>query len=328
MTAIPLFWLNITIASALTSLSVPPPPPPVDLLFVGDIMLGRYVETLMDKSGEDYPFLKVDDMLMGHDIVVGNLEGPIPTVHRQTANNVMVFSFKESTANLLKKHYFTDIMLANNHTFDQGEANFLHTVDVVEAVGLGVIGHPTAVDENYVLQKEINGKSLLFVGFHDATRRVDDVAARALLEKVAAEDPDYLVVTIHWGNEYQLTSGTRQQELAHMFIDAGADVIIGHHPHVTQEIEVYNNKLIFYSLGNFIFDQYFSTDTEEGLAVAIELHNDTVRYTLLPIESQMSQPSLMNQANVSRWLESLAERSSPALKDQILEGVIETSIVY
>lgn len=334
MSPIPLFWLNITIATILTTLNPPPPVPvvtkadPVDILFVGDIMVGRYVETLMDKSGEDYPFLKIDDLLKNHDMVIGNLEGPIPTVHSQTPNNVMVFSFKNSTPALLKQYYFTDVTLANNHTLDQGETNFIHTVDVVEAAGLGVIGHPAKVDEQFVLRKTINDKDFIFVGFHDATRRLDDAAAQALLEKLTAEQPDYLIVTIHWGIEYQLESSARQQELAHMFIDAGADMVIGHHPHVTQEVEEYNGKIIFYSLGNFIFDQYFSTDTEQGLAVGVELTDDTTRYTLFPLESHMSQPSRMNESTVPQWLEALAKRSDSELNDQIINAVIELPNVY
>lgn len=328
MTSIPLFWLNVTIASLLTTLNSPPPPPPIEMLFVGDIMVGRYVETLMEKSGEDYPFLKIDDLLKDHDMVIGNLEGPIPTVHSQTPNNVMVFSFKESTAALLKKHYFTDVTLANNHTLDQGAANFTHTTEVLTSAGLGVIGHPTQVDEQYVLRKTISDKDFIFVGFHDATRRLDDAAAKALLEKLAAERPDYLIVTIHWGNEYQLESNTRQQDLAHMFIDAGADMVIGHHPHVTQEVEEYNGKIIFYSLGNFIFDQYFSIDTEQGLAVEVELTDDTSRYTLFPLESHMSQPSRMNESTITDWLEALAKRSDAELNDQIIKGVIELPNVY
>lgn len=333
MSTIPLFWLNLTIASLLTSATLPPPPPSepansTNIMFVGDIMVGRYVETLMNTSGEDYPFEKIDELLQGHDIVIGNLEGPIPTMHSQTPNNVMVFSFKESTAALLKNHYFTDVVLANNHTFDKGEANFLHTVEVVKAAGLGVIGHPTTVDEAYVERKTVSGKDLTFMGLHDATRRVDDAAAEDLLKRLAAEEPDLLIVTIHWGNEYQLHSGLRQQELAHMFVDAGADVVVGHHPHVTQEIELYNNSVIFYSLGNFIFDQYFSTDTQQGLAVKLEVADEQLTYQLYPLESRMSQPSVMTPNLASTWLEALAKRSSSELQQPIIDGKIEIPLVY
>ena len=107
--------------------------------------------------------------------------------------------------------------------------------------------------------------------------------------KKGKEISDYVIVNIHWGTEYKPTSNARQQYLAHLFIDNGADIIIGHHPHVIQEMEIYNNKPIFYSLGNFIFDQYWSTPTQVGLGVGLVLYKDQISTYLFPLQGTQSQ---------------------------------------
>jgi poly-gamma-glutamate synthesis protein (capsule biosynthesis protein) len=86
----------------------------------------------------------------------------------------------------------------------------------------------------------------------------------------------------HWGTEYALTPNKKQVRLAHEWIDAGVDVIIGHHPHVIQSVEVYKDKYIFYSLGNFIFDQYFSFNTTHGIGVSAEVYKDKIEYKIIP----------------------------------------------
>ena len=144
----------------------------------------------------------------------------------------------------------------------------------------------------------------------------------------------FLILILHWGEEYQLKILDSQQELAHKLIDAGADLIIGSHPHVVQEIEQYKSprqkinsggesNLIFYSLGNFIFDQYFSQETQEGLAVGLEIYPEKLIFRLFPIQSYLSQPFLMNQEEAKEFLKELALKSSLQLTEQIEKGIIE-----
>ena len=102
-----------------------------------------------------------------------------------------------------------------------------------------------------------------------------------------------MIVSVHWGVEYTHNPGQRQKDLAHMFIDSGADIVFGHHPHVIQTMEIYNNKPIFYSMGNFVFDQYFSTDTQEGLSVGLVLEKGKTVLYLFPYSIPRSQPTLM-----------------------------------
>ena len=102
------------------------------------------------------------------------------------------------------------------------------------------------------------------------------------------------MVNAHWGEEYSAQFNRLQQELAHGFIDAGADAVIGHHPHVAQGMEVYKNKPIFYSLGNFVFDQYFSAETQTGLAVEFIFNGQGLDYKLHPFASKNSQIRLLD----------------------------------
>jgi len=121
---------------------------------------------------------------------------------------------------------------------------------------------------------------------------------------------NFLIISIHWGEEYKI-------------IEAGADLMIGHHPHVVQNIEKYQGKLIFYSLGNFIFDQYFSPDTQQGLAVGLEIYPDRLVCQLFPIQINLSQPVLMEWDTASEFLIQLANCSDVNLVDEIESGIIK-----
>ena len=96
---------------------------------------------------------------------------------------------------------------------------------------------------------------------------------------------DFIIANVHWGVEYTHYFNDHQQDIAHQLIDSGVDMIIGHHPHVVQGMEVYNSKPIFYSLGNFIFDQYFSKETQEGLGVGITINDSGADLYLFPYQS-------------------------------------------
>ncbi|MDP3970430.1 MAG: CapA family protein [bacterium] len=290
-------------------------------LAVGDIMLGRYVESLMRSNGANYPFEKVNELLAGNDIVLGNLEGPISNQHAQTPNGSLSFSFSEDKATIIKDNFFTHVTLANNHTYDRGRLAFDHTRDVLEKSGVFAFGNPEEELAEYITRTKVRNQEFVFLGFRDMSTSFDREQALVLIESENSNDA-FVIVSIHWGSEYVLHSGTQQQELAHDMIDAGADVIFGHHPHVVQEIEEYEGKIIFYSLGNFIFDQYFSQDTQQELAVEFNLSPDEIIYTLHPLQSVNSQPAEMTGDIASSWLARLADRSSETIRDSIKSGKI------
>jgi poly-gamma-glutamate synthesis protein (capsule biosynthesis protein) len=132
-----------------------------------------------------------------------------------------------------------------------------------------------------------------------------------------------LIVTFHWGEEYQSKSSLLQRELAHSVIDSGADLIVGSHPHVVQEIENYQGKLIFYSLGNFIFDQSFSKETQQGFALGVELYEQENIFRLFPFQINLSQPFLIEKEEAEEFLYTLAEKSDPSLSKDIKSGIIK-----
>jgi poly-gamma-glutamate synthesis protein (capsule biosynthesis protein) len=288
----------------------------------GDIMLGRYVETVMNRHGEMYPFTFLSDFNLDQDVIIGNLEGPIPETHTKTADFTTNFSFKKSVAPLLKQVGFTHITLANNHTVDKGEPAFWNTKKTLEEVGIQVFGNPRSTAKEFVKLEEINGTEIGLIGLNEAVSSYfDKEAAVQLIDELERINPDrFLIVNIHWGTEYQNTSNKKQKELARSFVNAGADLIIGHHPHVVQEVEVYKNKLIFYSLGNFIFDQYFSKETQEGMVVYFDLKPKTITAKIQGINIDKSRPKPMSDQSI--FLKELAARSSKELESQIESGII------
>ncbi|MFH1713281.1 MAG: CapA family protein, partial [Candidatus Jacksonbacteria bacterium] len=145
-------------------------------------------------------------------------------------------------------------------------------------------------------------------GFSMVYSQFDVESAQEVIRQLAAET-DLIIVNIHWGAEYEHQFNQTQQSIAHKLIDAGADIIIGHHPHVAQGMEIYQNKPIFYSLGNFVFDQYFSPDTQEGLALGVNITDDERHFFLFPIQSHLSQVELMTGKTKQEFLRRFAEWS-------------------
>lgn len=292
------------------------------ILFVGDIMLGRGVEYLMRKNSVLYPFEKIGQFLKGIDIVVGNLEGPIVENPPKFNPKTLRFAFSPNVINGLSFANFNLLSLANNHTFDVGESGFEQTKSFLTKANINFVGHPIKCDKDVFFAKD----DILFLAFNKTFpfNCSNEEIAEIVKNTKNAHPKKFLVVILHWGEEYQPKSSVFQQKLAHQIIDAGADLIIGAHPHVVQEIEEYRGKLIFYSLGNFIFDQYFSKETQQSLAVGLELYPEEIIYRLFPIESYLSQPFLMEKEKANEFLEKLAKKSSPQLFEQIRNGIIES----
>ena len=159
----------------------------------------------------------------------------------------------------------------------------------MKEAGIDYIGDRN-LEKSYVI-KTINNKVVAFVGIDGLTAPIPVAEFYPLIEKLKKE-VDFVVVDIHWGTEYLLTADPNQIAIAHKLIDSGVDVIFGHHPHVVEGVEIYKGKAIFYSLGNFVFDQDFG-DTTTGLGVGATFENKKTTFALFPYTIRLFAPDFL-----------------------------------
>lgn len=294
------------------------------LVFFGDMMLGRHVRVLMDANKSlDYPFAKLDRAyLQANDLLIANLEGPIAEKAIATSKSI-AFRFLPDIAPLLQQHYFDALSQANNHAFDMGKQGFADTTKYLQDNNIVAFGNARELTDLSAAKFDLNGQKVALLGLNHTDFKLDKPAITAKIKSLTEEG--YQVFPfIHWGVEYQHTPTSEQIELAHSFVDAGAKAVIGMHPHVVESVEIYNNAPIFYSLGNTIFDQYFSPDTQEGLTLAMELSPQKMTILLMPISIHQSQPELMSPDQRTAFLQKLSSwwRYDQEIKDQIEKGKI------
>jgi poly-gamma-glutamate synthesis protein (capsule biosynthesis protein) len=247
----------------------------IRMVFVGDVMLADGPGRLI-RSGQD-PFRHVAAALKDADITIGNLECVIASSGKPETKPY-TFRAPKQSLRLLKK-YFSAVSLANNHSGDFGKGAFSEMLKLLEQHQIPFFGggrNLRAAHQAYI--REVHGKRIAVLGYNGFFPRsfeaFDDTPGIAWLDEDMVLDAiqrtkkilnaDFLIVYPHWGWEYQKLASTRQRQMARLMIDAGADAVVGGHPHVTQDIEVYQGKPIFYSLGNFVFDGFSDRDTRTG----------------------------------------------------------------
>lgn len=260
------------------------------LIAVGDIMLGRNVNVKMHKYQNFlYPFEKTASFLSLADITFGNLESPFFDNCPIVGSGTMKFCADYKAVEGLKFAGFDVLSLENNHIGNYGQVGINQTIELLEKNEIS----PSTSDQLVI--KKIKNITFGFLSWNLTI--LGDQNKGAILKKIeeASKEIDILVVSFHWGEEYQPKPATWQIELAHQAIDAGAKIILGHHSHVIGEIEQYKGGLIFYSLGNFVFDQMWSTQTRKGLAVKINFESKKIKdfQTYQVLISDYSQPDFL-----------------------------------
>jgi len=301
---------------------LPQKPEKVVLIAVGDISFSRGVERMVKAQGDiDYPLAKVRDYLNGGDLVFGNLETTI-TSGREILDNEMVFRSDPGTEKALKQAGFSLLSLANNHTSDFGQKGVLDTLNYLHQTGISYVGAGQNEQEAYKpVYLEKNGIKFAFLAYTDQSlvpssyEAGEEWAGSAFMRiermeraiKQAKKEADLVIVAVHGGIEYTPEPNNRQKDFSQAAIDAGADLIIGHHPHVVQTMEKYQGKFIFYSLGNFVFDQMWSRETKEALALKIYFSPQGVsRISFLPVVIEnFSQPRPANDKESEKILQRL-----------------------
>jgi poly-gamma-glutamate synthesis protein (capsule biosynthesis protein) len=260
----------------------------IKILFVGDMMFDRYIREGVKKYGGgdyNYVFNQIKDKLTEYDLVVGNLEGPITDKNSVSVGTAMdeknnfKFTFDPAVAKSLFENNIKLVNLGNNHILNQGEEGLSQTKKYLGVARVEYFGDTGDLEAGLLLRgspasiREINGTKIGFVNYNYSAEGSFDKAIKNIQE--AKGQSDIVIVCPHWGTEYKTGDpGQKIKTEAYRFIDAGADLIVGGHPHVIQTGETYKNKKIYYSLGNFIFDQYFQKETMEGLGVELTVNPD------------------------------------------------------
>lgn len=290
------------------------------VVFVGDVMLARKVEFLMNQHGSDYPFLRLDPF-RSDAYVIGNFESAMAPQHVQTPFYTFSFSTDPKHVPALRTAGFTHLSLANNHTYDKGSDGYQFAVQSLTTNDLTSFGHPERIDEDAVTLLSLGDVTIAVVGLHAVTRTPSDQELERVFE-MAAMQSDMQIAYVHWGNEYAPQHSKSQTDFAERLANAGADMIVGHHPHVVQDIGFVGDIPVFYSLGNFIFDQYFSMPVQEGLMLELTPEDSNLVVTLKPVTSidMQSVPRKMTKAEAAVFLSSLAKRSDERLSAMIPDG--------
>jgi len=291
------------------------------LIFVGDMMFDRGVEYYSKQNDNIYyPLEKVKDFFKIADITFGNLEGPIVKYPKSFSSKSLKFAFSTSTLETLTDAGFDILSLANNHTLNMGSSGFIETRNLLRSLDILPVGDTISCSAEFVAEKD----DIIFFAINKTFNfNCSDEDIIDNLKFIKIKFPNkFLITSIHWGIEYKLSNSSAQQDLAYKLIDNGADLIIGHHPHVVQNIEEYKGKLIFYSLGNFVFDQHFSKETQQGLVLKLCLGKNTKVFQLFPVQITLGQPNWMDRGDANIFLEELADRSKKDLYQSIKNGTI------
>ena len=259
-----LFIINFNIATASS----------ITIAAAGDIMLGSWITDVIENFGYEYPFQNVDSILNDADIVFANLEAPFGT-NGEAFPKTYDFQVPPDLVNVLNAGKINLVSIANNHIMDFGAESLTETINLLNKNNIWFAGAGLNLSQARAPAVfQIKEKRIAFLAYSLTFPQefwANDSSAGSCfpshtfvyedIKKIRSEN-DLLIISCHWGEELRNTPKEYQIELAHKMIDAGADLLLGHHPHVIQGLELYKNKLIAYSLGNFIFGSYSKMATE------------------------------------------------------------------
>lgn len=280
------------------------------LIATGDIIPARSVN-YRTVSSDDFlwPYEKVAEVLKEADVTFANLEAPL-TSDCQPTQEGMIFCGDRRNLEGLIFSGIDVISLANNHAGNFGLSGVVETRDLLRSKDILVTGM------NGPVYKDISGLKFAFLGYNEIGAKEEGISwaesGRIQREVVGAKSlADVIVVTFHWGIEYVAQPNSRQKELGHLAIDAGADLVIGNHPHWIQPVEVYKGKIITYAHGNFIFDQMWSQKTREGVVGRYTfLDKKIVDVEFLPIRIEdYGQPYFLEDSEKKNILDEMRQES-------------------
>lgn len=304
---------------------------PVELLltFTGDCILGTDEFFAWDTGfnayyemyGPEYFLDNVRDIFQADDLTIVNMEG---TLTEETERLDKQFAFKGEPAfvDILASSSVEAANMANNHSHDYGEQSFLDTVNVLEKNGIQTFGY----DDTAILT--VKDVKVGFFGIYELDNHLEQIPqVKANMAKLKEDGADIIVAVFHWGNELENVPDENQITLAHLAIDEGADVVVGHHPHVVQGIDTYKGKAIAYSLGNFCFGGNTRPTEMDTMIFQQKFTIDTAReitdseYKIIPCsvsstsEFNNYQPVVLTGSEAERVQNVIEERSRAIPED-------------
>ena len=233
------------------------------MIAVGDCMTDRNVDDTIRKNGVHSILAKVKDLTADADVSFANLESPLSTVGPHAPDDC-IFRARPATVQVLLDGGFDVVTLANNHSLNAGREGIMQTLGVLDKHAIKYCGadrdrqggRPALLSVGaYPVRMGFIGATDLTIN-HGSYNKVSPDRSNLIAQiRAARSQCDILCVSFHWGEEYQPMPSQRQKETAHAAIKAGADIVLGHHPHTLQGLEVFQGKPILYSMGNFVFDQ-------------------------------------------------------------------------
>lgn len=279
----------------------------ISLSFVGDLLVAEYVSAITEREGYDYLYKEALLYLSEPDLTAGNLEFPITKRGTPVVGTPYVYKGSPDVLPSMYNAGFDVMSLANNHALDQGVEGMLDTMSYLDEAGISHMGAGSNDTEAFApVIKEVRGIKVAYIGLSRVVpfpswkadkynaglaESYDTTRANAAIAK-AKEQADIVVVMVHWGKERVDKLEPYQTDFGKQYIDAGADLVIGSHPHVLQGFEMYKGKWIAYSLGNFIFTSYpKETAGETGVLDALCTKSGDCELTFHPMFTVNAQPT-------------------------------------
>ena len=260
----------------------------ITVLAVGDIYLGGSAAPYLKQNSYLYPFEPTKSILKDSDIAVANLEAPLTRRTAPFMEKEFILKIDPDATGAIKAAGFDVVTLANNHIMDYGQDGLQDTINFLDKADLKHAGAGRDLkDARMPAIISIKNKKIAFLAYSKVfpeefyATKESGGTAQGIFEYVRYDiieikkQVDFVIVSFHWGEELMKYPKEYQIKLAHLSIDSGASVIIGHHPHVLQGIERYKNGLIFYSLGNFAFGS-ISQSMPEGMIVIVKFSNNRI----------------------------------------------------
>lgn len=259
------------------------------LLFAGDIMLDDGPGRLIARGGD--PLAPLSAQITAADYRIGNLETSVASIGKPHPNKIYAFRAAPGTLKVLQGR-FDAVSLANNHSGDYGHSAFLETMALLDAAGIRHFGGGRNLAEAHrPLWIEQKGLRIAVLAYNEYKPRSfeagpnwpgiawsEDSRVIADIRAARAAGADLVIPFMHWGWERERLASERQRQLARAMIEAGADAVVGGHPHVTQDIEYIHGKPVIYSLGNFVFDGFDKPAENTGWLLRLDLDKQGVKH--------------------------------------------------